>query len=127
MAHQSETLSVSDIIAVDIIVITVKDTGTAFKLPVFAFVPPYLSMLKLFLTLRKHTCMHGYQHSKFRSCIVVYYCLILPDHSGSDPGFGNGGAKLSSEASYIYERSELRAKRVMSEASINQLGVSWGS
>ena len=71
--------------------------------------------------------MHGYQHSKFRSCIVVYYCLILPDHSGADPGFGNGGGKLSSEASYIYERSELRAKRVMSEASINQLGVSWGS
>ena len=51
-----------------------------------------------------------------------------------------GGAKISSEGSYIYERSEvtseasyerseftseasLRAKRVTSEASINQLGV----
>ena len=26
--------------------------------------------------------------------------------SGADPGFGNGGAKISSEASYIYGRSE---------------------
>ena len=50
-----------------------------------------------------------------------------------------GGGKISSEASYIYERSELRvkrvksevsyerselrAKRVMSEVSINELGV----
>ena len=30
----------------------------------------------------------------------------------ADPGFGNGGGKIFSEASYIYERSELRAKRV---------------
>ena len=38
------------------------------------------------------------------------------------------GAKISSEASYIYERSELhiRAKRVTSEASINQLGIRGG-
>ena len=34
-----------------------------------------------------------------------------------------GGGKILSEASYIYERSELRVKRVTSEASINQLGV----
>ena len=33
-----------------------------------------------------------------------------------------GGGKISREAIYIYERSELRAKRVTSEASINQLG-----
>ena len=33
------------------------------------------------------------------------------------PGFGNGGGKISSEASYIYEQSELRAKRVTGEAS----------
>ena len=43
--------------------------------------------------------------------------------AGADPGFGNGGAKISSEASNIYERSELRAKRVTSEASINQLEI----
>ena len=45
--------------------------------------------------------------------------------SGADPGFGNGGGggKISSEARYIHERRECRAKRVPSEASINQLGV----
>ena len=33
--------------------------------------------------------------------------------TGADPGFGNGGgAKICWEGSYIYERSELRAKRV---------------
>ena len=40
--------------------------------------------------------------------------------AGADPGFGNwggGGGKISSEASYIYERRELREKRVRSEAS----------
>ena len=31
-------------------------------------------------------------------------------HAGADPGIGNGGAKISSEASYTYEQSELRAK-----------------
>ena len=37
-----------------------------------------------------------------------------------------GGANIYTEVSYIHERSELRAKRVMSEASINQLGVGGG-
>ena len=52
--------------------------------------------------------------------MVIHYLI-----QGADPGFGHGGGgKISSEASYIYERSELhiRAKRVTSEASINQLG-----
>ena len=35
--------------------------------------------------------------------------------AGADPGFGNGGGKISSEANY--ERNEVRAKPVTSEAS----------
>ena len=34
----------------------------------------------------------------------------MPSYPGADPGFGNGGGgKISSEASYIYERSEYKS------------------
>ena len=56
-------------------------------------------------------------------CLPGKYIDIYKGMSGADPGFGNGGAKICSEVRYIYERSELRAKRVTSEVSINQLGV----
>ena len=73
--------------------------------------------------------MHVLDH-----CSLVLNSLVSKLYvTRADPGFGNGGAKISSEARYIYERSELRryiyerselrAKRVTSEASINQLGV----
>ena len=64
----------------------------------------------------------GNLHAGRQSNLGHLSILHLYAISGADPGFGNGGGgKISSEASY--ERSELRAKRVTSEASINQLGV----
>ena len=60
-----------------------------------------------------------------KSWIHHWKCLKICRPSCLYQGFGNVGAKISSEASYIHDRSELhiRAKRVTSEASINQLGV----
>ena len=34
------------------------------------------------------------------------WSLPVTWYTGADPGFGHGGAKISSEGSYIYERSE---------------------
>ena len=67
---------------------------------------------------------------KFRNDLVYQVAVLIfrndplcQSRSGADPGFmgGGGGGKISSEGSYIYERSELQG--LTSEASINQLGV----
>ena len=52
----------------------------------------------------------GFFHSRSSMAVSI---MNLIRASGVDPGFGNGGGgKISSQASYIYEQSELRATQV---------------